>query len=84
MYYFTPLLVHLNFCIKFNRQKQEIDQKIPKARCPLCIRLKTSLEKEIQFEYMKLILKLLLILKLFILVGWDRSFRLLLGPPGLN
>ena len=23
-------------------------------------------------------------LKLFILVGWDRSFRLLLGPPGLN
>ena len=22
--------------------------------------------------------------KLFILVGWDRSFRLLLGPPGLN
>ena len=22
-------------------------------------------------------------LKLFILVGWDRSFRLLLGPPGL-
>ena len=21
-------------------------------------------------------------LKLFILVGWDRSFRLLLGPPG--
>ena len=23
-------------------------------------------------------------LKLFILVGWDRSFRLLLGPPGHN
>ena len=23
-------------------------------------------------------------LKLFILVGWDRNFRLLLGPPGLN
>ena len=23
-------------------------------------------------------------LKLFILVGWDLSFRLLLGPPGLN
>ena len=23
-------------------------------------------------------------LKLFILVGWDRSFRLLLGPLGLN
>ena len=23
-------------------------------------------------------------LKLFILVGWDRSFCLLLGPPGLN
>ena len=23
-------------------------------------------------------------LKLFILVGWDRSFRLLLGPPGFN
>ena len=23
-------------------------------------------------------------LKIFILVGWDRSFRLLLGPPGLN
>ena len=23
-------------------------------------------------------------LKLFISVGWDRSFRLLLGPPGLN
>ena len=23
-------------------------------------------------------------IKLFILVGWDRSFRLLLGPPGLN
>ena len=23
-------------------------------------------------------------LKLFILFGWDRSFRLLLGPPGLN
>ena len=23
-------------------------------------------------------------LKLFILVGWDRSYRLLLGPPGLN
>ena len=23
-------------------------------------------------------------LKLFILVGWDRSFRLLLCPPGLN
>ena len=23
-------------------------------------------------------------LKLFILVDWDRSFRLLLGPPGLN
>ena len=23
-------------------------------------------------------------LKLFILVGWDRSFRMLLGPPGLN
>ena len=23
-------------------------------------------------------------LKLFILVGWDRSFRLLLRPPGLN
>ena len=23
-------------------------------------------------------------LKLFILVGWDQSFRLLLGPPGLN
>ena len=23
-------------------------------------------------------------LKLFILVGWDRSFHLLLGPPGLN
>ena len=23
-------------------------------------------------------------LKLFILVCWDRSFRLLLGPPGLN
>ena len=23
-------------------------------------------------------------LKLFILVGLDRSFRLLLGPPGLN
>ena len=23
-------------------------------------------------------------LKLFILVGWDWSFRLLLGPPGLN
>ena len=23
-------------------------------------------------------------LKLFILIGWDRSFRLLLGPPGLN
>ena len=23
-------------------------------------------------------------LKLFILVGWDRSFRLLPGPPGLN
>ena len=23
-------------------------------------------------------------LKLFILVGWDRSFRQLLGPPGLN
>ena len=23
-------------------------------------------------------------LKLFILVGWDRSFRVLLGPPGLN
>ena len=23
-------------------------------------------------------------LKLFILVGWDRIFRLLLGPPGLN
>ena len=23
-------------------------------------------------------------LKLFILVGWDRSFRLLLGQPGLN
>ena len=23
-------------------------------------------------------------LKLFILVGWDRSFRLLLGSPGLN
>ena len=23
-------------------------------------------------------------LKLFSLVGWDRSFRLLLGPPGLN
>ena len=23
-------------------------------------------------------------MKLFILVGWDRSFRLLLGPPGLN
>ena len=23
-------------------------------------------------------------LKLSILVGWDRSFRLLLGPPGLN
>ena len=23
-------------------------------------------------------------LELFILVGWDRSFRLLLGPPGLN
>ena len=23
-------------------------------------------------------------LKLFVLVGWDRSFRLLLGPPGLN
>ena len=23
-------------------------------------------------------------LKLFILVGWERSFRLLLGPPGLN
>ena len=22
-------------------------------------------------------------LKLFILVGWDRNFRLLLGPPGL-
>ena len=22
--------------------------------------------------------------KLFILLGWDRSFRLLLGPPGLN
>ena len=22
--------------------------------------------------------------KLFILVGWDRSFRPLLGPPGLN
>ena len=22
--------------------------------------------------------------KLFILVGWDLSFRLLLGPPGLN
>ena len=24
------------------------------------------------------------ILKLFILVVWDRSFCLLLGPPGLN
>ena len=23
-------------------------------------------------------------LKLLILVGWDRSFRMLLGPPGLN
>ena len=23
-------------------------------------------------------------LNLLILVGWDRSFRLLLGPPGLN
>ena len=23
-------------------------------------------------------------LKLFILVGWDRSFRMLLCPPGLN
>ena len=23
-------------------------------------------------------------LKLFILVGWERSFRLLLGPAGLN
>ena len=23
-------------------------------------------------------------IKLFILIGWDRSFRLLLGPPGLN
>ena len=23
-------------------------------------------------------------LKLFILVGWDRNFQLLLGPPGLN
>ena len=23
-------------------------------------------------------------LKLFILVGWDRTVRLLLGPPGLN
>ena len=23
-------------------------------------------------------------LKLLILVGWDRCFRLLLGPPGLN
>ena len=23
-------------------------------------------------------------LKLYILNGWDRSFRLLLGPPGLN
>ena len=23
-------------------------------------------------------------LKLFILVGWDRSFRLLIGPPRLN
>ena len=23
-------------------------------------------------------------LQLFILVGWDRSVRLLLGPPGLN
>ena len=23
-------------------------------------------------------------IKLFILVGWDRSYRLLLGPPGLN
>ena len=23
-------------------------------------------------------------LKLFILSGWDQSFRLLLGPPGLN
>ena len=23
-------------------------------------------------------------IKLFILVSWDRSFRLLLGPPGLN
>ena len=23
-------------------------------------------------------------LKLFILVDWDRSFRLLLGPPGVN
>ena len=24
------------------------------------------------------------ILPKFLLVGWDRSFRLLLGPPGLN
>ena len=23
-------------------------------------------------------------IKLFILVGWDRIFRLLLGPPGIN
>ena len=23
-------------------------------------------------------------IKLFILVGWDQSFRLLLGQPGLN
>ena len=35
-----------------------------------------NLKKEFFFSFFDL--------KLFILVGCDRSFRLLLGPPGLN
>ena len=49
---------------------------IPQCMCQVSLRLKEVQMGTHDFKYKDL--------KLFILGGWDRSFCLLLGPPGLN